>query len=348
MENLIDFLAKKEVLILLSVLCLLFLLWVILLIQHSYVKLKEKSKLKQNTQELKNLVQEVKEEEKRHPIEKVSAPTVQEEIPKTTVSSFEEMMNQITPQVVLAPKSEQAVIPVESIQEEKLSTIATSTLTDVTVENVSPSKVVADESKQEEEKKPSIQEEKIVYKEEVYTQTEAQEELERLTKELEKEEGNPARIELTAFEAKQEENAIISLEELLKKGKSLVASNEEVQYKDEGNEPISIQDLEEKMKKQKEEIYEVPSSQEDTKKVQMVDMNTASIKPIQEAYQPQNEKKYTPSPVISPVFGLRDEKKVHDDSLELEDTANFEKLDEEIRKTNEFLVILKELQKKLD
>ena len=34
--------------------------------------------------------------------------------------------------------------------------------------------------------------------------------------------------------------------------------------------------------------------------------------------------------------------------IELENTANFEKLDEEIRKTNEFLMTLKELQKKLD
>ena len=34
--------------------------------------------------------------------------------------------------------------------------------------------------------------------------------------------------------------------------------------------------------------------------------------------------------------------------LELENTANYEKLDEEIRKTNEFLATLKELQKKLD
>ena len=35
-------------------------------------------------------------------------------------------------------------------------------------------------------------------------------------------------------------------------------------------------------------------------------------------------------------------------SIELENTANYEKLDEEIRKTNEFLSKLRELQKNLD
>ena len=34
--------------------------------------------------------------------------------------------------------------------------------------------------------------------------------------------------------------------------------------------------------------------------------------------------------------------------MELENTANYDNLDEEIRKTNEFLMTLRELQKKLD
>ena len=38
----------------------------------------------------------------------------------------------------------------------------------------------------------------------------------------------------------------------------------------------------------------------------------------------------------------------NDNNMELENTANYEKLDEEIKKTNEFLKVLKELQKKLD
>ena len=61
------------------------------------------------------------------------------------------------------------------------------------------------------------------------------------------------------------------------------------------------------------------------------------------------DKKFKSSPIISPVYGI--EKKEEDLSpteLELENTANYEKLDEEIKKTNEFLMTLRELQKKLD
>ena len=55
------------------------------------------------------------------------------------------------------------------------------------------------------------------------------------------------------------------------------------------------------------------------------------------------EKIFKSSRVISPVYGMK-----KSTELELENTANYEKLDEEIRKTNEFLATLKELQKKLD
>ena len=60
------------------------------------------------------------------------------------------------------------------------------------------------------------------------------------------------------------------------------------------------------------------------------------------------------SPVISPVYGtMKEEETIHDDftssaKLKLEQTANLEKLDEELKKTNEFLAVLKELKKKLD
>ena len=51
--------------------------------------------------------------------------------------------------------------------------------------------------------------------------------------------------------------------------------------------------------------------------------------------------KYHPTPVISPICGLE---KNYKRDLELENTADYEKLDEEIKKTNEFLMTLKELQ----
>ena len=57
-------------------------------------------------------------------------------------------------------------------------------------------------------------------------------------------------------------------------------------------------------------------------------------------------KKFKSSPIISPIYGI--EKDSNSNELELENTANYEKLDEEIKKKNEFLMTLRELQKKLD
>ena len=55
--------------------------------------------------------------------------------------------------------------------------------------------------------------------------------------------------------------------------------------------------------------------------------------------------KFKTSPIISPIYGVE---KSENDSLRIENTANYEKLDAEIKRTNEFLTKLKELQKKLD
>lgn len=70
------------------------------------------------------------------------------------------------------------------------------------------------------------------------------------------------------------------------------------------------------------------------------------------------DSKFKNSPIISPVYGIErkkaeKEEKLHPElvnsnELALENTANYDKFDEEIRKTNEFIAALKELQKKLD
>ena len=70
---------------------------------------------------------------------------------------------------------------------------------------------------------PKNEEEVIKYKDEVYTESEAKAELERITEELKKleNEEKEENIELTKFETEQEENAIISLDELIAKGKTI-------------------------------------------------------------------------------------------------------------------------------
>lgn len=141
---------------------------------------------------------------------------------------------------------------------------------------------------------------------------------------LEVEEDN--NIELTEFEDEQEKDAIISLDEYMSKGKELYEANEFVQYEDDGNEPISIQDLETRMENKNVEVIE-------------------EKKPIEDL---RIEPKFKNSPIISPIFGIEGINNESVNELELENTANYEKLDQEIKKTNEFLMTLKELQNKLD
>ena len=173
-------------------------------------------------------------------------------------------------------------------------------------------------------------------------------ELKKIQEELNKHETieETQNIVLTNYEEQQEEAAIISLDELLKKGKEMYEKNEITQYEDEGNEPISLQDLERKYGEKKENYDEpfiieevVP---ENTEKVEIEEL----IIEEEAKVEVKEEKKFTISPVISPIYGLQSAPSVSE--LELENTADYEKLDEEIKKTNDFLNTLKELQNKLD
>ena len=81
----------------------------------------------------------------------------------------------------------------------------------------------------------------------------------------------------------------------------------------------------------------------ETNKVKLDDFNTIK-EPVKKVYQEDHI--FQKSPIISPIFGI--EKEESSTNMELENTANYEKFDDEIKKTNEFLTTLKELQKKLN
>lgn len=139
-----------------------------------------------------------------------------------------------------------------------------------------------------------------------------------------------------SFESSQEENAIISMDQFNMVSDKIYEQNEEVQYKDEGNEPISIKELEELYNTK--ELKVIPTDEE------IIDViNVEKEKPI--IKEEQVEKKFKSSPVISPVYGTIEEDKIS--TIALENTANLDKLSEEIRKTNEFLNLLRELRKNL-
>ncbi len=143
----------------------------------------------------------------------------------------------------------------------------------------------------------------------------AQEELKKVEEEL----MHPKSLEdtITSLEAMEEENAIISYQELLENTKEL-----NIVEADNGDEPISLHEV---------------INQYNSEKVEQ-EMTKVSL---EDAYQ----KEFSSSPYLSPIEGVETQNL---NEIQLENTANLEKLEKEIRKTNEFLNILNELKKNLE
>ncbi len=177
------------------------------------------------------------------------------------------------------------------------------------------------------------------------------------------EEVNDNNIDVARYENDQEENAIISLDELERKSEEMYAANEETQYADEGNEPISLEDLENRRQQivNSEINEEVPAAEE---------VNVPEELPVTEELEdgnnpvaveetpveePKNEveeleteeltfddheeskRKFKSTPFISPVFGFDRSNSISN----LERVAQKEKADK-------FLSNLKDLQNRLN
>ena len=146
---------------------------------------------------------------------------------------------------------------------------------------------------------------------ELNTQEQAKIELQKIEEELK----NPKTLEDTInnLEVMEEEDAIISYQELVETTKEMNIIQE-----DTGDELISINEL---LKRYNEPVSNVS---------------------INDGYKGEN---FESSPIVSPIEGERVQTF---NEIQLENTANLEKLDKEIRKTNEFLNILNELKKNLE
>lgn len=172
---------------------------------------------------------------------------------------------------------------------------------------------------------------------------------------------------INKFEFEQEENAIISIEQFNKISDKKYDENELIQYEDEGNEPISIKELEELYntkelkaintnEKLSEYINDISPVKNESvykenveDKIDVIKQNIETVKEIDNTIEiidvvPQ---KFKSSPIISPVYGIDESVEQNVEAMKLENTANLEKLNEEIKKTNEFLNTLKELRKNL-
>ncbi len=341
-SDLIKFLTSTEILIvylIAGVACLV--CFIIYLIERNNEKLKQKH----NTRELNKLVEQIKEETYVYDDEEVEyEKPILEQIEYGTdeVGSVSDLVRQ----TVETSKKESDTLTIAELQETVQEEIVEEVSTPI-IENVEEIKEEIIEVENLEELNSISNEEELIYTDIEPDQETARLELKKIEEELRRQEAisDIENITLTNYEEQQEESAIISLEELLKKSKEMYEKNEITQYADEGNEPISLQDLEKQYGEMKDNYDEpfiieevVPENSEKVEIEELIVEETAKA-------EVKEEKKFTISPVISPIYGL--EKNTQAD-LALENTADYDKLDEEIKKTNDFLSTLKDLQNKLD
>ena len=361
MSSLIDFLTSKEIIVVYIVAGLACLLCLIIYIVE---KNNDKIKRRHNTKELNKLVEMVKEEtvevepevvevydepvleviEEKSDVVELLEDTGKINIEQPVVEKVE-VKEEVQPVVSVIPeevKSELIVIEKEEVEQLEVEETTTTTVETVT------------EKEESELEYTTIEPD----------QATAKLELEKIKEELQKQEQQEVEnITLTNYETEQEENAIISLEELIKKGKEMYESNEVTQYADEGNEPISLNEL---AGLRNNDAYEQPFVIADAvgddievleeepqltiaEQVSIENRENVRLEDATKVVQTEvkNEvRKFKSSPIISPIYGIENNESVNE--LELENTANYEKLDEEIKKTNEFIMTLKELQGKLN
>lgn len=370
MNELVEFLKTDEVRIVFAIaiiICIFGTLYFIL--EKSY----QNRKKKRNTKELNNLVEQLEVNEKEESI--VQTPVIEQIIdsPKDGIEQNETIIGPVG-ETIKDEKQEEPplVIPLEEFQKKNTTVVIPKdevvTNSEVSIadsqQNQDSVTTIYEKVKDEieslelEESRDSV----LQYTDVAPNKEEAKEELRKVTAELIKAqtEGESQNIELTEFEEEQEKNAIISVDELMKKSEVLYEQNEVTQYEDEGNEPISLQDLERRMNDIKKEAIALETESEEAILEENVEpvVKSTTVEPIQKivmddfytvdqskAYQEDHV--FKSSPIISPIFGI-EKQPAQENNLELENTANYEKLDEEIKKTNEFLATLRELQKNLD
>lgn len=208
------------------------------------------------------------------------------------------------------------------------------------------------------DKNISAEEEHIIYKEEE-TPKEAKKAIEEAAKKLVYEEQSDI-VTPTFFEKMQEENSIISYDELMSKNLDFDLSNEQA-LEDDGNEPITIDELykfHEKDDKEDTDLDKLDvSKDEKSYKINAIDEDSVidSFKDSSKDdddkmvyYVNSESKKFKNSQVISPVFGVKRDVIYKKEYNELGETIDIKELDMEIKKTEEFLKQLKRLKDKLD
>ena len=161
--------------------------------------------------------------------------------------------------------------------------------------------------------------------------TQAQIEVEEITKALEKAVQEEQELNKYAkFEEEQEQNAIISYEELKGKFDELYEANEKIQYVNDDTIPINLK-----------ELYET------NELIQIENQNNHPVKEVESkqaevvSHPEKKPGEFRNSPIISPVYGIQ-----KDDFQIKKEVSRTSR--EDLQTTTDFLNNLKELQKNLD
>lgn len=133
-----------------------------------------------------------------------------------------------------------------------------------------------------------------------------------------------------------EESAIISFDELKTSVNTALSMDGTVKYEDEKTAVISISEL--------QKLYEESSNIGSKTTNKEVELMTFDVKKVDDLPKIKDYSSFQTTPFISPVHGLTQT----ENDIILTSTANLERLNKEIKKTNEFLQALKVLKKNLD
>ncbi len=374
MDKIIDFMTSTEMIVVLIVALVAILLCVII---YLFDKNSEKRKQKQNTKELKKLVEDIDDDiviKKKDIIEEFDLPKVEPEVYHATPIIVEQDVATIEENKEAEPEIIQTISPIQEMtlqelkedevkhEEIKVEEVQEEIKVEETIEEpvVEVQPVVVEETKPDLEitaKIATITDNEVTYTSNEPSVEDAREEIARITEMLEQEAlKEDETIETTnqAYEEEQEKNAIISMEEFLERTKELEINKQRLEIED-ATAPISLAEIGQTEVKEVQEsalteaiaqVTNEPVIMTAQEEIKIEDMKQdESITENIERDKKVFETKFKSSPIISPIYGVENKTK---ESLQLENTANYDKLDAEIKKTNEFLTRLKELQKKLD
>ncbi len=366
MDKIIDFITSTEMVVVLIVALVAILLCVIIYI---FDKNSEKRKQKQNTRELKKLVEDIDDDiviKKKEIAEEINLPIIEPEVYHATPIIVEQDVVTIEENKEAEPEIIQTISPIQEMTLQELKedeikheeTIEEKVKEEIKVEETQPT--IVEDVKPDLEitaKIATITDNEVTYTTNEPSVEDAREEIARITEMLEQEAlKEDETIETTnqAYEEEQEKNAIISMEEFLERTKELEINKQRLEIED-ATAPISLDEIGKAQAKEVQEsalteaiaqVTSEPVIMTTQEEIKIEDMKQdESITENIERDKKVFETKFKSSPIISPIYGVENKTK---ESLQLENTANYDKLDAEIKKTNEFLTRLKELQKKLD